>query len=401
MPQSSGSQTAALKAVQVPGVPFELNLAPGSAGQVEIVRAVDAVAPGELHKLTELGVTATGDGGLPGPSVRAVLDDEAVLGAQLRPQLGIEITDLAQVPTVLGTIATDGTFTEMPELTGELARLSGANPDDLYFEPQDATVHGDWVLWKEGSAGEHGAMPTLDFDDWRIVGWNKANGEVQEFGAAFLLHGERFAPRASWSAAPSTDGQDIYYEAKVPSQLIPGSAGDQWASAILRVPLGEPGAVEVVAPGTLPFADQVSPGSYWVNDNGVLVRNGTEVMEVLTAGWQIGSVVATSEIVTVVVVQGESPAWLLVLDAATLQLRAAIETGADWSEVSASAASVAWGNGTANSDPQMYLWQLGDVAPTRLGSTQGMSKPIIGGNLLSVPELTEFGAVVWSLQRIE
>lgn len=423
-PQSSVAPEEALAAWEQAGIPFMLRAPADPWGSTSILHAADAITweasvprvesgegGGEPLTITPIGQTMTGEGGLPGPSIRAILNSTQALAGLLTPELGVEITDLSQVPTKLGIVGEDGVFKETASLAAGPVELEGSNPEGLYFEPQDFSVNGDWVSWREGSAGRIGALPVLDFDDWRIVGWDQSAREPQEYASGYLLHGQRQAPRISWNGAPTVDGQYIYFAAALPDALVSGtgasSSEEQWVSSVIRVPLDSPGEVEVVGVGTAPAAAP-DGGVYWVGGGTDLIftpadqAEGERVLwEVETPGWEITSLTASGKYVFAVVTGVTSQAaWILAWEVSSGQVVAALESNTDWVELSASENLVTWGNGTANSDPSMYLWRLGDKSVVSLGGTQGFSVPKVGEGLLAIPRLSDSGAILWDLARV-
>lgn len=397
--EQPGSDAGDMLPLSIPGAPFEVEVRSLSTSDVVVANAAEQTEPSSSHALAPLGHTSLGDAGLPGPSVRTILDADSALAGLLQPMTDGEITDLAQVPTTLGTLDSHGVFVANDLLTDAVAELPGSNPDGLYFEPQDASAGEGWVLWREGSAGEKGALPTLDEDDWRVVAWDTQRGTVTEYASGFLLHGDRHAPRLSWTGAPTTDGQYVYFAAAVPTQVLGEALGEGWGEGILRIPLDSPGAVEVIGAGSAPAADP-NGGAYWVAEGRSLVRDDGPVLSVVTDGWLVSGVVATSVkfFVSVVGEEGED-AWILMGDATTLALEAAIRSTSDWVTMDAYGDTVVWGNGTANSDPAMYLWRNGDEAAQLLGSAQGMSVPRIGSTLVAVPQISSEGGVIWQFLR--
>lgn len=398
--------------VSVSGVPFEIAI-PGlteadahlySEG-VLVISADDAVAPGELHQLSSTGRTATGDEGRPGPSIRAVLSGTEAFAGLMQPEPGGDFTDLSQLPTILGLVGADGAFVELPNLTQDVELLAGSNPEVLYFEPQDATSFREWVVWREGSAGQSGALPTIDADDWRVMGWNRETGVVQEYASAYLLHGDRFAPRSSNHSVPTTDGESIYFSAEMPAALVEGDdplgVTDMWTTAVLRVPLDAPGQIAVLGRGELPVADKRTRGVYWVEGVSV-VDDGQPLLELATPGWSIGALAVTEQMLVVGVVSHEDEAaWLLVWDLERERPAYAVRSTGNWVVPDAYGETVVWGNGSSNSDPEMFLWRVRDPAVTALGAVDGFSLPKFAEDLLAVPTLTAEGAIIWSLFRVE
>lgn len=401
-PQQSDAQPDPVKLpLSIPGVPFELEVRARPDADVMVVSAAEAHEQPPSHALAPLGQTVPGEDGLPGPSVRAILGDDSALAGLLQPVMYGQITDLAQVPTALGTIDVAGTFTAHDSLTTALEELPKSNPEGLYFEPQDFSVNGNWVLWREGSAGEKGALPTLDTDDWRIVAWDRGAGTVAEYASGYLLHNDRQAPRLSWSGAPTTDGGSIYFAAAIPSAMLNEGGDADWTESILRVPLGAPGDVELIGKGSVPAADP-NGGVYWVAHNQSLIHDADTMIDVVTDGWSISDVAATPDKFFIAVVGDEGEdAWILMGNAESFAVEAALRSTSDWVALDAYGDTVVWGNGTANSDPAMYLWQSGDAAVQPLGSAQGMSVPLIGDTLVAVPQISGEGAVVWQLLRLE
>lgn len=407
------------------GVPFDLRARSDPWVSTTILHAGDAIPwdvsvtanseqNGEKDQptITLTGETEVGEGGLPGPSLRVILNPTQALAGVITPQMGVEITDLSQVPTNLGFVNPEGTFQSVEALNSGPTELNGSNPEHLYFEPQDFSARDDWVAWREGSAGKSGKLPELDFDDWRIIGWNQSSGTPQEYASGYLLHGQRQAPRSSWNGAPTVDGQYIYFAAMLPQALAAGAEATgtepSWVTSVIRVPLDAPGAVDLVGPGEAPAANPKG-GVYWVRDGMAMVSSSQDLgveetveWEVETPGWRVSTLAAEGNYVLASLTGPDSQnAWILVWDVTTRQIVAAIESSAGWVELSAGGGLVAWGNGTSNSDPSMYLWRTGTGTITNLGSTQGFSIPKVLESSLAVPRLTESGAIVWQLARVD
>ena len=434
VPAQSSVAAGAWQPLGLEDLPFDLEIwvdsDEGNAAQSGLINAspvvldaAAAVAPGVLHELSLLGHTEVDDRGLPGPAIRAVLNSDFALAGLMEPIAGVEITDLAQLPTSLGTVNTEGVFDTLDFLSDPI-ELPGSNPDALYFEPQDFSVSGQWVVWREGSAGDHGRMPTIDTDDWRLIGWDQEEEQATEYASAYLLHGDRFAPRAPEASVPSTDGEFIYFSAALPDETLSALsqpmaseespcllgavpsvsqyAVDGWSTGVLRVPWAEPGAVEVIAQGVVPAADVGAVGAFWVEVSSCLVRDGEPFVRVAGEGVQI-STVAVSEDLLVLGVNAEdaSDAWLVIWDRDANSVAAVIRSTGDWISADVNESTLVWGNGSANSNPAMYLWELGDTAATILGSVQGMSNPKYGDGLLAVPAKTNNGALQWELYRVD
>lgn len=433
-PLSQPSNVAAPQRLEVwnlPGLPFALRAQDDPWISTLVLHATDArswedpktaspeeesgreqLAASTTITVTVTGETDVGEGGLPGPSLRVILDSTQALAGLITPQVGVEITDLSQIPTILGIVDREGVFRTSDTLDSGPTELNGSNPEHLYFEPQDFSARGDWVAWREGSAGSSGELPVLDFDDWRIVAWNKTSGTPQEYASGHLLHGQRQAPRSSWNGAPTVDGQYIYFAAALPEALATGEDAKhpepRWVTSVIRVPLDTPGAVEVVGAGVAPAANP-SGGVYWVRGGTTMVSSRQDLekeeiveWEVETPGWSISSLAVEDNYVFASLTGANSQnAWILVWDMSTHQIVAALESVADWVELSAAGDLVAWGNGTANSDPSMYLWRVGDETITNLGATQGFSLPKVGESSLAVPRLTDSGAIIWELGRVD
>lgn len=425
------------QALGLKDLPFDLEIwvdsDPGDGAQSAldhaapaILDAADSVAPGVLHQFSLTGQTPVDESGLPGPAIRAVLNSDYALAGLMEPILGVEITDLAQLPSTLGTVNAQGVF-EALEFLSNPAELPDSNPDALYFEPQDFGVNENWVVWREGSAGDHGRMPTIETDDWRVVGWDQGQEEATEYASAYLLHGDRFAPRAPEWAVPSTDGEFIYFSAALPEEMLdavsavaeggsPCRAGvtpgvdqyvsDGWRTGVLRVALADPGAVEVIAQGAVPAADVGGVGAFWVEVSSCLVRDGQPFMRATGEGAQISTVAVSTDLVVFGVdadaaSDAADGAWLVVWDRNAESVAAVIRSTGDWISADVNGSTVVWGNGSANSDPAMYMWVLGDSAPTVLGSVQGMSNPKYADGLLAIPAETSDGALQWALYRVD
>lgn len=402
----SGNAQEQLPLWEVAGVPFKIGAKSADTQHLALIDAAKSVPEGQLHSLEQTGTTAIGSNGLPGPSLRAVIDNNSILAGLLTPDLTADqITDLAQVPTVLGTVNAQGNFKEDQTLTKDVSLLSGSNPENLYFEPQDVSVNGSWVVWREGSAGQSGAMPTIATDDWRLIVWNRQQNTVQEYASAYLLHGDRFAPRIAWSGPPTTDGTDLYFNAampadKIPANLRPADSSD-WVPALLKTPLSDPGTTEVV---DVSSASAASPkgGVYWVKNHDVFFGD-EKIFTIPDEGWQVSTLVATSDWLYASVTAteaGTQNAWILCWNVQTGRLETAIQSVSSWAEMAAAGRFLTWGNGTYDSDPSMFLWAVGDDQPTILGQTQGMSKPLIGDQTLAVPTISDEGGIVWQIDRV-
>lgn len=331
----------------------------------EIISAAGAqiAEAGETYQL--VGRTTT----LVLPS--AVLEDGSAFGA--KPERASDQSQRSEV--VPGVISTTGEFTPLSDLAGPVRELPGSNPEHLDFQTQNSSAFGDWVVWREGSAGGPQSVPTLESDDWRLVAWNRKDSSVQELASAYLLHGDRSAPYATWDVAPSTDGTFVYFEVSVPE-------GDQWVPSILSVPLDSPGKTDILGPGTNPFADQRDGGVFYVDGNEVL-KEGSALFSVDSDEWRIGKLTGSPDLLAATVSNGES-AWLLLLDIGAKKMLAAIETGSDWAFASVGARSVVWGNGSGNGNPTMYRWDP-EAGLFRFGALEGLSIPITNGTEVVFP----------------
>lgn len=278
----------------------------------------------------------------------------------------------------VGEIRPDEPFAPLVDIAQPLRELPGSNPAGLSFEPQNSSVFGDWVVWREASAGGPQTAPTLDSDDWRVIAWNRKSGEVTEMASAFLLHGNRAAPYATWDVAPSTDGKFVYFEATVPT-----SEGE-WVPSVISIPLAEPGNVAVVAQGTSPYANSRDGGVFWAD--GLTVRqDGRELFALSGEGWWISALRASQDLL-VVSATSDAGAWLLVWDLETSSMVAAINTDSDLAFPSVSGRSVVWGNGSGNGDPSMYRWEVGEPIQW-FGQLQGLSLPVSSDNTVVFPEV--------------
>ena len=386
------------------GVPFELMLPSGSADDIEVIGAFE---PQEAD-LELLGKTQVPSSGMPGPSVRALLEDGNAFAGVLEPPLSGGASSLADIPTTLGLVDPSGVFEPDEHLRDSIIELEGSNPDQLYFEPQDATSNGEWVVWREGSAGLADGMPTLDTDDWRIIGWNRASGTVLEIASGFLMHGDRFAPRGSWSAAPSTDGVDVYFEAMVPVNEVQGDMqatstftdeeGDNWVRVVATVPLASPGQVEVIGEGSMPVATETGP--HWIQGNYDVVGRDGLLLSSPTPGWSVSRLATQgSTLVVVMTSMEEQTSWLLVWDLGEGRLTTAVDAMGLGSTVSIYDGSLAWGSGTETGEGGMYLWRQGESLPVLLGYAPGFAIPYVGGDVAAFPKVTQEGQIAWLFYR--
>lgn len=388
---------------QPDGLPFEVGARVGAFDGARVVKSSSTEV--EDAEMEVIGRTQVPDSGLPGPSVRTLLRDGTAFGAQLQPSEAGNIAELSDIPSVLGIISDEGVFEENAALTEGLVELPGSNADGLYFEPQDASANGTWVVWREGSAGVAGALPTLDTDDWRIVGWDQQTGKTVELASGFLLHGDRFAPRGSWSVAPSTDDTNTYFEAVVPSEMadnLPGTrapvvadGGESWTRVVASVRNSSPGAVTLLASGTNPVA--TSDGPLWIDSPTALTGEGGPVLEIATPGWGISAISTDGDQVAATVTNERGDAaWILVWSTSEQHLVAAVDALSSWAQTSISGDSLVWGNGTYGGDGSMFMWRAESPDVASIGSAPGMSIPYVSGNRLAIPSLDNSGAVVWT-----
>lgn len=364
----SGTATPTIDA-EATALPFALTVSPETI--ISTGQAVTA-EPGESYEVS--GRTS----GIVLPST--VLSDGSAFGIEREAP----DSNSGNNPVTPGIFSPDGSFEALFEIAGPLRELPGSNPGHLEFRTQNSSAFGDWVVWREGSAGGPQSVPTLESDDWRLVAWNRKTASVQEVASAYLLHGERSAPYATWDVAPTTDGQFVYFEASVPQ-------GAQWVSSILSVPLNSPGDITQLGPGTTPFADQRDGGVFFVRDNAVIKGDKT-LFAINSDEWSIGKLTGSPDLLAVTVSNGEA-AWLLVWDLAEQTMLAAIDTGSDWAFPSVGARTVVWGNGSGNGNPTMYRWGP-DVALVEFGSLQGLSVPITNGTEVVFP-VQEGADIVW------
>lgn len=374
-------------------LPFDLFLPAGSESEPVIQEASPS---GEEMPWEDLGQTLA-DPPLPGPLLRVLISETEGFGSQVQELPQGELTALEQVPSAPGIINVDGSFTPLQQLADEIQELPGSNPDGLYFEPQHASANYPWVVWREGSAGEPSAMPTLDADDWRVVAWNQETGVVREVMSAFILHGERFAPHATWDIAPTTDGTSAYFEATVPD----GAGG--WVNSVIAAPLDGLGEAVVVGPGMSPQAKPEGAGAYWIDATGSgftqVVDSGAALMRIEGEGWG-ATRLAVSEALLVVTVSSEGSGWLLVWDRGSGALVAAVENPSATAEVNVSGREFVWGNGSAPSDPMMYHWDE-KSGPTPIWGLQGLSAPLIFGSTLALPAEEADGYIAWRFLELK
>lgn len=379
--------------LKVDGLPFELQVLSAPTQSVGVVKAQSAKNSILGTDYEVLGWTET-QGNMPGPMPRVLLEDGSAFGSLMHRVGDGDITSLEDIPSEAGIIATNGTFTPLSEFAKEMTSLPGSNPDELYFEPQHANAVGSWVVWREGSAGQANAMPNLDSDDWRMVAWNTSTEDVTELASAFLTHGDRFAPYASWDSAPTTDGTLAYFEA-----TIPGDDGS-WVNSVLSVPLDSPGDISLVGRGMMPVAS-LGGEPYWIatldNDPGTVVKDGKPLFSVSGSGWSIRRL-AGSEDLLIATVANETSAWLIIYDIAAGEITQVVDTGSDWAEASVSGSSFVWGNNSGSGDPTMYRMEAGE-SPVALWGVQGLSAPLISGDVLAVPTELDNGAIVWTFLR--
>lgn len=367
--QSGGLRFSASQSGAVAVLPFQLSSTPAA-----LLTTADSVAaePGKPYRVS--GQTS----GLSLPS--SVLDDGSAFGIKRAPL----DSDSEENPVVPGVFSTDGTFQALSEIAQPIQLLPGSNPGGLVFQTQNSSAFGDWVVWREGSAGGPQSVPTLENDDWRLIGWNRVTSTVKELASAYLLHGDRSAPYATWDVAPSTDGRFVYFEASVPQE-------GQWVPSILSVPLDSPGETTVLGAGTNPFADQRDGGVFYVDGNEVL-KDGNVLFSVDSDEWHIGKLTGSPDLLAATVANGES-AWLLLWDIGAQKMLAAIETGSDWAFASVGGKTVVWGNGSGNENPTMYRWAP-DAQLTSFGAVQGLSIPITNGTEVVFPIQNE-GDITW------
>lgn len=370
------------------GLPFDLFTRDGGVAQIPVTHAQEASVAVSGEDFEELGSTH-GEGNLPAPMPRTLISETEAFGAAI---LGIEpgAESLEAIDFALGTISTEGQFAAL-EPAGQVQEIDGSNPEGLAFEPQHASSHAPWVVWREGSAGTKDSMPTLDFDDWRIMAWNQETGQVFEVASAFHLHGERFAPPATWDVSPSTDGTNVYFEALMPS-------GEDWENTILSTPLSEPGETTLLGHGISPVAKD--GGVYWVTEGDEgryrVVEDGEPLFEIGGDDWKIGRIAASDELLATTI-SSEEEAWILVWDVRSGEPAEAIETGSTWAEVSVSGAAFVWGNASAASDATMFHKDEDGVK--KLWATQGLSAPLLFEGTLAVPEETADGGITWRFLR--
>ena len=402
--ESAGPEWAV---VQLGGLPFELGARVGAFDGAQVVEPT-SIEIGAVE-LDVIGRTQAPSSGMPGPSVRTLLSDGTAFGAQLQPPELDTVEELSDIPSVLGIINGEGVFEEDPTLTEDMAELAGSNEDGLYFEPQDASSNGTWVVWREGSAGMADALPTLNTDDWRVVGWDRETGRTTELASGFLLHGDRFAPRGSWSIAPSTDGSTTYFEAVVPSSMadsLPGTpapitsdGGNVWTQVIARVANTNPGEVTLVANGTSPVVTGTGP--LWIDNQRTLVGEAAPDLEVSTPGWGIGAISTDGDQVAVTATNenGEG-AWILVWSMREQRLVAAVNALSAWAQTSISGDVLVWGNGTYGGDGSMFMWDAEGLGISNIGDAPGISIPYVNGRILAIPSLDDSGAVIWSFAKV-
>lgn len=409
-PFSRDNANISLPVHDVNGLPFQIAAASPATEKMRLLLAKDAVDPGQILTLKKTGKTVMPPDSMAGPSLRAIMSPDQIFAGQIMPKMdGRDFTDLSQIPTVLGVVDQSGEFVADYRLTEEISSLDGSNPEGLYFEPQDASVNGDWVVWREGSAGQQGAFPTMEFDDWRVVAWNRKTDSVKEYASAFKIHQNRHAPRAPWSGPPTTDGTFIYFNAAVPAQLLDskrpeGQETQNWDVALLKTPLAKPGDVEVVAKSVASAAAPTG-GVYWVENGAQVIYEGNPIFAIPTEGWVISSLAAGGSYLFAAVVpdtSDESTAgWIIAWNNDTGVVETGLESAAQWIEMSASSTAVAWGNGTASSNPEMFIWKRGDDAITAVGAAEGMSKPLVGTTTAAIPEITSDGAVLWDIYTLK
>lgn len=395
-----------LEEQELDGLPFTILARTDALKDAELVGAETVPAH---PSVTITGTTTVPEDGLPGPSIRTLLMNDKAFAAKLEPLVDGPIQGLAEVPSTLGFVDADGSYKEIPSLTEDLIVLPNSNDDELYFEPQDASSFEHWVVWREGSAGSSDGFPTLDTDDFRIVFWDQRTEAPIELASSFLLHGSRFAPRGTWSAAPYTDGQSVFFEAVLPDHLasgLPGGSmvlvddeGNEWVQVVSEVPITEPGDVSFLARGTSPVA--TTSGPLWVEDTKRVNTPQGPLFELPAENWHIGAVTTDGNQVAVTVVgPEEANAWILLWDPAAETLRAAVDARAPWAQVSVSGESLAWGNGTSGGEGQMFLWELGNPSLEALGNSPGMSIPHLNGRQVAIPSLSDSGAVLWTLAEV-
>lgn len=369
-------------------LPFELFTVEGGKLDVAVWEVEASPQAEEGVDYAVLGASAP-SGALPGPMPRTLVSANEAFGVAI-DSFDAETAFLEDITFSVGLIDTDGEYSPLPEVSESLEGLAGSNPEGLTFEPQHASANYPWVVWREGSAGETNAMPTLDSDDWRVITWNQETGEVLELMSAYDLHGDRFAPWATWDIAPTTDGETVYFEATTPSE-------QGWENSVIATPLDKPGEVEILATGISPVAKPAGGGAYWVEPKEQLILRVTDnsepLFEVGGEGWQIGRIAASEELL-VATVTSEDSAWLLVWDLGADRPLGAVDTGSTWAEASVWGRTFVWGNGAVASNPMMSHWDEDEGVKT-LWEMQGLSVPLIYDRTLVVPAEDAEGAVVW------
>lgn len=341
-------------------------------------------------------------------------------------------------------IASYGAAVLTPSGVHPLTDGSDKGPGGAYYEPQDGSVRGNWVVWRSATLNV-GDLSGAGVDDWRIQSADLSGGTVHDLADARGLNGVDTTPATGSDAAPTLNDRTAYFASAV-------RHGEDWEQMVLGVPLDGSGKVREIVAGTHPAAvdggvlvvQRTSGASGESGESGASgeSRSGDLTAVVLhdegepadpttlfsvvpgSSRWQLRGLWASGPHRVVAVGpgrDGDQGTYLGLWDApeggGAAESGPGTGTGGDGSAaqvpmrwihvasptvvVSVNATHVAWGSGSQQDPAQMYVMAWGSDEPALLGTAPGYSRPALAPDqpVVLVPVVTE-SQVSWVVNSL-
>ncbi|MBV7362990.1 hypothetical protein KRX54_00860 [Actinomycetaceae bacterium TAE3-ERU4] len=274
--------------------------------------------------------------------------------------------------------------------------LRSHQDDKTYYEPQDATAKGKWIVWRESRLSN---IPGQVPDDWRLVSYDRELKESKVLGTAKELNGTDQTPSVSGESLPVILDKKAYFCTALKKDT-------HWDTRLISVPLNGNSKPQEEAKGCWPATTQKEV-FYLANP----LANVSEIRQlgshqhrgrITSSNWGFSGLWANN-LITVAAVssrQDNGGTYAAIWKNDNPQEVTWIHFPSPSIFASIGAQKVAFGSGSESLNPQMTLWSWGEEKLTILGTAHGYSRPVLApdGSAILVPH-QENGQVSWDLRK--